>query len=197
MPSTPSSPRSAGTTWRGASPAECRTVRSLRCGPGSKRLPSRTPGSGGFCARRPSCCSCFSQGHSDGHPLVAMPLTEPLLSPPHCGARSDANSHGRHLKAQKKIANTKWSNLHEPLVVLVVLVVQMIYNTASLSWRVRTMHLIGWQNTWEQAPGVPATLSPRQRRTLRHRGLKNGHSRPCGRSAKNAAKCGKNHRQTS
>ena len=42
-----------------------------------------------------------------------------------------------------------------------------------------------------QTPGVPATPSPRQRRTLRHRGLKNGHSRPCGRSAKNAAKCGK------
>ena len=58
VPSTPSSPRSAGTTWRGASPAECRTVRSLRCGPGSKRLPGRTPGSGGVCARRPSCCSC-------------------------------------------------------------------------------------------------------------------------------------------
>ena len=50
-------------------------------------------------------------------------------------------------------------------------VVRMIDDTASLSWRVRTMHLIGWQNTWEQAPGVPATLSPRQRRTLRHRGL--------------------------
>ena len=24
-----------------------------------------------------------------------------------------------------------------------------------------SMHLIGWQNTWEQAPGVPATPSPR------------------------------------
>ena len=23
-----------------------------------------------------------------------------------------------------------------------------------------SMHLIGWQNTWEQAPGVPATPSP-------------------------------------
>ena len=22
------------------------------------------------------------------------------------------------------------------------------------------VQLIGWQNTWEQAPGVPATLSP-------------------------------------
>ena len=39
-------------------------------------------------------------------------------------------------------------------------VVRMIHDTASLSWRVRTMHLIGWQNTWEQAPGVPATPSP-------------------------------------
>ena len=58
VPSTLSSPRSAGTTRRGVSPAECRTVRSLRFGPGSKRLPGRTTGSGGFCARRPSCCSC-------------------------------------------------------------------------------------------------------------------------------------------
>ena len=33
VPSTPSAPRSDGTTRRGASPAECRTVRSLRCGP--------------------------------------------------------------------------------------------------------------------------------------------------------------------
>ena len=44
--------------------------------------------------------------------------------------------------------------------VVVVLVVQMINDTASLSWHVRAMHLIGWQNTWEQAPGVPATPSP-------------------------------------
>ena len=26
----------------------------------------------------------FSQGHGDGHPLVAKPLTEPSLSPPLC-----------------------------------------------------------------------------------------------------------------
>ena len=43
-----------------------------------------------------------------------------------------------------------------------------------------------------QTPGVPATLNPRRRRTLRHRGPKNGHSRPGGRSSKNAIKCGKN-----
>ena len=49
---------SDATTRRGTSPAECRTVRSLRCGPGSRRLPGRTPGSGGFCARRPTCFSC-------------------------------------------------------------------------------------------------------------------------------------------
>ena len=45
-------------------------------------------------------------------------------------------------------------------VVCVVCVVQMINDTASLSWHVRAMHLIGWQNAWEQAPGVPATPSP-------------------------------------
>ena len=28
----------------------------------------------------------------------------------------------------------------------------------SLSKNANEMHLIGWQNTWEQAPGVPATL---------------------------------------
>ena len=27
-------------------------------------------------------------------------------------------------------------------------------------YRITSMHLIGWQNTWEQAPGVPATPSP-------------------------------------
>ena len=59
--------------------------------PGVKE--TRSPWGGVVCS--------FSQGHSDGHPLVAMPLTEPSLSPPRCGARSDANSHGRHLKAQK------------------------------------------------------------------------------------------------
>ena len=42
--------------------------------------------------------------------------------------------------------------------VCVVCVARMIHNTASLSWRVPTMHLIGWQNTWEQAPGVPPPL---------------------------------------
>ena len=49
----------------------------------------------------------------------------------------------------------------------------------------------GGRTPGSQTPGVPATPSPRRRRTLRHRGLKNGHSRPAGRSAKNAAECGK------
>ena len=39
-------------------PRSARTVRSLRCGPGSTRQPGRSPGSGGFCARRPTCFSC-------------------------------------------------------------------------------------------------------------------------------------------
>ena len=55
----PDAPASTGRPGVGRpSPTERRTVRALRCGPGSKRLPGRTPGSGGFCARRPSCCSC-------------------------------------------------------------------------------------------------------------------------------------------
>ena len=45
-------------------------------------------------------------------------------------------------------------------VVCVVCMVQMTNNTACQSRRVREMHLIGWQNTWERAPGVPATPSP-------------------------------------
>ena len=44
--------------------------------------------------------------------------------------------------------------------VVVVGVVRRIKNTPCLSRVVPTMHLIGWQNTWEQAPGVPATPSP-------------------------------------
>ena len=59
VPSTPSAPRSDGTTRRGASPAECRTVRSLRCGPAtSDRGAGRSPGGGVFCPRRAQCGSC-------------------------------------------------------------------------------------------------------------------------------------------
>ena len=47
-------------------------------------------------------------------------------------------------------------------VACVVRVVQMINDTASLSWHVRAMHLIGWQNTWEQAPGRPRHPFPAQ-----------------------------------
>ena len=65
----------------------------------------------------------FSQGHGDGHPLVAMPLTEPspvssaLRSPLRCQQPWSTS------KGTTKIANTKWSNLHEPCVVVVVVVV--------------------------------------------------------------------------
>ena len=40
-------------------------------------------------------------------------------------------------------------------VVVVVLTVCLTYVSVQIRQR---MHLIGWQNTWEQAPGVPATL---------------------------------------
>ena len=45
-------------------------------------------------------------------------------------------------------------------VVCVVCVVQMMKNAPCLARVAPEMHLIGWQNTWEQAPGVPATPSP-------------------------------------
>ena len=44
-----------GTHKRGVSPEERRRLRSLLCGAGSVRLPSRTPGGGVFCASRPAC----------------------------------------------------------------------------------------------------------------------------------------------
>ena len=45
-------------------------------------------------------------------------------------------------------------------VVMVVCVVQMMKNAPCLARVAPKMHLNGWQNTWEQAPGVPATPSP-------------------------------------
>ena len=46
------------------------------------------------------------------------------------------------------------------VVVVVVVVVRIIKPQGSLSCQAPEMHLIGWQNTWEQALGVPATPSP-------------------------------------
>ena len=45
------------------------------------------------------------------------------------------------------------------MVVVVVVVLTVCYTRESVLPRA-LMHLIGWQNTWEQAPGVPATPSP-------------------------------------
>ena len=45
------------------------------------------------------------------------------------------------------------------VVVVVVVVLTVCYTRESVLPRA-LMHLIGWQNTWEQAPGVPATPSP-------------------------------------
>ena len=41
-----------------------------------------------------------------------------------------------------------------------VVVVLTVKNAPCLARVAPKMHLIGWQNTWEQAPGVPATPSP-------------------------------------
>ena len=43
------------------------------------------------------------------------------------------------------------------VVVVVVRTVCLTYVSVQIRQRV---HLIGWQNTWEQAAGVPATPSP-------------------------------------
>ena len=40
-----------------ASPEARRTVRSLRCGPGSAKMPGRAPGGDSFCPRKTSCVS--------------------------------------------------------------------------------------------------------------------------------------------
>ena len=50
---------------------------------------------------------CFSQCERDGHPLVAKPLMEPSLPPPHCGARivfniHDANHCKHNMRATQK-----------------------------------------------------------------------------------------------
>ena len=105
---------------------------------------------------RRQCCS-------DAPLLVSPPRAEPSLPPPHCRELSIVaiSHHDQPLSSRTKDHQGK-ATLFEwkRLVVLVVLVVQRIHNTACLSRRVPTMHLITWQNTWEQAPGVPATSSP-------------------------------------
>ena len=46
------------------------------------------------------------------------------------------------------------------VVVVVVVVVRTLCICDVSVHATQRMHLIGWQNTWEQAPGVPATPSP-------------------------------------
>ena len=46
------------------------------------------------------------------------------------------------------------------VVVVVVVVRASCSEHVSVDMNAQRMHLIGWQNTWEQAPGVPATPSP-------------------------------------
>ena len=54
----------------------------------------------------------LSQGHSDGHALVAMPLTEPSLPPLRSGADVFAKAfHGNHCKTHMR--STKMCNLVE------------------------------------------------------------------------------------
>ena len=79
------------------------------------------------------------------------------------------------------------------MVVVVVVVVVVVRTRCSRDVFVdinARMQLIGVaEPLGVRPPGVPATPSPRQPTTVRRRGLKNEHSRPAGRSAKNGAKC--------
>ena len=217
--STSSPPASDATTRRGASRAECRTVRSLRCGRGSRRLPGRTPGSGGFCARRPTCFSCSTPSLvlvtvlSARRPSCAVSTfgyewwdTVANNAATVCcscrnherrrrclrrfAAPSPSTIRGRQLdSAMKTQRTTKCSQTCLSLCggggsdarLMTCVFPNAIVDAPN--W--------GGRTPGSQTPGVPATPSPRRRRTLRHRGLKNGHSRPAGRSAKKATKCGK------
>ena len=91
-----------------------------------------------------------------------------------------------HPFACDTLKEKEFTNLSEPLVV----VVRTRYNRRRVCPG-RCMRAPNWSGRapGSLTPGVPATPSPQQRRTLRHRGLKNEHSRPCGRSPKKAAKC--------
>ena len=86
-----------------------------------------------------------------------------LMAAPACSAIEAV-----HMKVQKKVTCTKRSNLRTPRkrvclnleVVVVVVVRASCSEHVSVDMNAQRMHLIGWQNTWEQAPGVPATPSP-------------------------------------
>ena len=122
---------------------------------------------------------------------MAQELPDPSL-PPSSGCAVDA-SHGRQPKAVfTNATNTSVGTLQGKWLVwwwwwwwygrdVNDVSLAITHHVHAPNWSGRT--------PGSQTPGVPATPSPRQRRTLRHRGLKNGHSRPAGRSAKNAAKC--------
>ena len=101
---------------------------------------------------------------------------------------------GRRMFANNKITTKP---VRAPVCVLVLLLVVVVVLTCDLThvflhmnqW----MHRIGAaEHLGDRLPASPPPPSPRQPTVVGHRGLKNGHSRPAGRSAKHAAKCGKN-----
>ena len=68
------------------------------------------------CLRSPwsGVVRCFSQGQGDCHPLVAMLLTEPSLSPPQCGASNSVFAMHQHVDHNKARKINKRANLSEP-----------------------------------------------------------------------------------
>ena len=92
------------------------------------------------------CLKVFSQS-SDG----TREETRENNKPPAQGSGGKHN-HG--------MARETTQFLRDAVVVVVVVVVRTLCICDVSVHATQRMHLIGWQNTWEQAPGVPATPSP-------------------------------------
>ena len=201
-PPSPPSPDQPAQAWpptappgdgsRGAACCSCSVP--LRC-PGCSGTPGRTPALAVFGLLGAECCNASARAIATVCSSCLAHEPQPPLPPPLGGYV--AVSHGQPLlvssppdRPRARATSLNKRRLVVVVVMVVVVVWSMCMTKISVDERQR-MHLIGVaEQPGSQTPGVPATPSPRRQRTLRHRGLKNGHSRPCGRSAKNAAKCG-------
>ena len=104
----------------------------------------------------------LGQGHRDALPFVSEPRAQASF-PPTAGRALTVvacTKHGARWKQKKTGSTTVMSHL-EPSCSGGggVCGARDLENGMSVQARFY-MHLIGWQNAWEQAPGVPATPSP-------------------------------------
>ena len=83
----------------------------------------------------------FSQGHGDGHPLVAKPLTEPSHPPPLCGARSSVFNWSRPHEGTKRSPKNcaTCMSLVLVLLVLLLLVFTQVNGAKRLCQRITTV----------------------------------------------------------